>query len=359
MLRTIRNLIVNIMAAFIRDRDARHKFRNKYKRKSKFRKLRDDNRRLFVENNAIKQDIQTIRSDLNKIKEIVNVNSMLFSLSNLSDYRPRVYLAVACIALNEGSYIKEWIEYHKLVGVERFYFYDNGSDDNTTDILEPYIRQGIVIYRKADGYGLQLAVYNDAISKYRFETYWLALIDLDEFLVPIEKENIPDALKEFEKYSSVGINWVCFDSNSFNKKPTEHGGLVTANYTRVNKNYDIRINREIKSIVNLRKIQYVRCVHCALGNGVTENFEPANYFLTKHHSSKKLRINHYIIKSKEEFLKRHNQQELASKRDRLKVFNEHWRDMDFTDEFEFKEGAYDFLIQKYLPKLKLAMGIKD
>ena len=40
---TLRNLTVNLMAAFIRDREARHAFRNKYKRKTKFRKLRDDN----------------------------------------------------------------------------------------------------------------------------------------------------------------------------------------------------------------------------------------------------------------------------------------------------------------------------
>ena len=32
MLRIIRNLMVNIIAVFIRDKDERHKFRNKYKK---------------------------------------------------------------------------------------------------------------------------------------------------------------------------------------------------------------------------------------------------------------------------------------------------------------------------------------
>ena len=64
MLRSLRNLIVNIIAAFIRDRDARHKFRNKYKRKSKFRKLRDDNRILFNHNKFLRTEIQNIKKDL-------------------------------------------------------------------------------------------------------------------------------------------------------------------------------------------------------------------------------------------------------------------------------------------------------
>lgn len=360
MLRTIRNLIVNIMAAFISDKGERHKFRNKYKRKSKFRKLRDDNRKLFNDNQAIKQQLDTLSSNLNKVNlQVLKINSLLFSVSNVATDRPRVYLSIACMALNEGPYLKEWIEYHRLVGVERFYYYDNGSDDNTLEVLEPYIKEGVVVYHKADGYQIHLSILNDAVCKYRHQTYWLALIDLDEFIVPVEKDNIPEVLMEFDQYPSVGINWVCFDTNGHKTKPTEHGGLVTANYTRVNKNYDIRANREIKSIVNPRKIMYVRDFHCGMGTGVTENFEPADYFLTKYHSSKKLRINHYIIKSKEEFLQKYNKQKQLSKRDRIKVFNDHWRDNDFTDEFEFKDGKEDLVIQKYMPKLKVAMGIQE
>ena len=49
--------------------------------------------------------------------------------------KPKVFLSVVAIAKNEAPYIKEWIEYHKLVGVERFYFYDNGSTDNTREVL--------------------------------------------------------------------------------------------------------------------------------------------------------------------------------------------------------------------------------
>lgn len=68
MLRTLRNLTVNIMAAFIRDREARHKFRNKYKRKSNFSKLRNDNRALSNDIAILKQEIGVIKRDIESIK---------------------------------------------------------------------------------------------------------------------------------------------------------------------------------------------------------------------------------------------------------------------------------------------------
>lgn len=33
--------------------------------------------------------------------------------------------AIVAIAKNEGKYIKEWIDYHSLIGVTKFYIYDN------------------------------------------------------------------------------------------------------------------------------------------------------------------------------------------------------------------------------------------
>ena len=48
-------------------------------------------------------------------------------------------LSVVAIMKNEGPYLREWIEYHKLVGVEKFYLYNNGSTDDTVEILSPYV----------------------------------------------------------------------------------------------------------------------------------------------------------------------------------------------------------------------------
>ena len=53
----------------------------------------------------------------------IPVYKKLKPLNNFFVKLPPVYLSIVAISKNEAPYIKEWIEYHKLVGVERFYFY--------------------------------------------------------------------------------------------------------------------------------------------------------------------------------------------------------------------------------------------
>lgn len=81
---SLRNLVVNIMAAFIRDKEERHKFRNKHKIRSKFRKLRDDNRILFYENKILRNEINKIKTDIIKINE---KNFFRYKQSTILAYR--------------------------------------------------------------------------------------------------------------------------------------------------------------------------------------------------------------------------------------------------------------------------------
>lgn len=263
-----------------------------------------------------------------------------------------VYLSVVCIAKNEAPYIKEWIEYHKLVGVERFYFYDNESVDNTREVLDPYIKDGTVIYNYVEGRCLQNLVYADAIIKYRNQTRWLAIIDLDEYIVPTEKDSIPDFLKDYENYPGVGINWVMFDSNGYKTKPTSGGGLVTANFTRVMKNYNDKTNCLIKSIVNPKEVKGIYHPHfCVFKKGFTvnENFEKLIGCFSFYHTSNKIRINHYYSKSEEEYIKKtaRGNADNSSKR-------------TYVEEYlNFPEYTYDYAIQKYVPELKKRMNISE
>ena len=278
------------------------------------------------------------------IPELNALNS--FYIKNSS-----VYLSIVCIAKDEGPYIKEWIEYHKIVGVERFYFYDNGSTDNTREVLEPYIKDGTVVYNYIEGKCFQNPAYADAIVKYKNQTRWLAIIDLDEFIVPVEKNSISEFLKDYEKYPAVGINWVMFDSNGHQTRPLSGGGLVTANYTRVKKDYNDKVNLHIKSIVNPKKVLAIFNPHYAIYKhykcGVNENFETIYGPFTKIHTSQKIRINHYHSKSVEEYIKKTARGNADNDKKRI-----------YVEEYvNFSEYTFDYAIQKYLPELKKRMKI--
>lgn len=60
-------------------------------------------------------------------------------------------IAIVAIAKNEGPYLREWIEYHRLVGIRKIYFYDNESEDDTRAILAPYVDAGVVDYFRIEG----------------------------------------------------------------------------------------------------------------------------------------------------------------------------------------------------------------
>ncbi|MBR5154837.1 MAG: glycosyltransferase family 92 protein [Alphaproteobacteria bacterium] len=212
----------------------------------------------------------------------------------------KYYLSVVAIMKNEKPYLKEWLEYHLMQGVEHFYLCDNDSSDNTKEYLTPYINQNIITYIPKPGKNQQLKCYEQVVKDYKDDTYWLAIIDLDEYIVPIIKNNIPSFLKEFEYASEVSLQWMNYgDSNLFKRKD----GLITETFT----SHGGKLNHTVKSIVKPDKVidfsifganHYTRVE----GLSVNEYHKPVSFMLSYHISADKARINHYILKSFEEFV---------------------------------------------------------
>ena len=93
-------------------------------------------------------------------------------------------LAVVAIMKNEGPYLKEWLDYHLLAGVNHFYLYDNESPDNQAEVAKPYVEAGLVDYFHTPGKFMQMNVYLDAVKKFKFQCRYMAFIDGDEFIFP-------------------------------------------------------------------------------------------------------------------------------------------------------------------------------
>ena len=75
-------------------------------------------------------------------------------------------IAIGAIMKDEGPYLKEWLDFHILVGIKKFFLYDNGSNDNTKEILSTYIEHGIVEYHYFPGKHMQLPTYLDIINNH-------------------------------------------------------------------------------------------------------------------------------------------------------------------------------------------------
>lgn len=109
------------------------------------------------------------------------VHSLYMNLAH-QRWNGNITLAIAAIMKNEGPYLLEWIEYHRSIGFQKFYLYDNDSADNPAGILQPYIASGIVDLIPWPGQARQVDAYNDALNKHAKDCKYLATIDLDEFI---------------------------------------------------------------------------------------------------------------------------------------------------------------------------------
>ena len=217
---------------------------------------------------------------------------------------PSHYLAVCAIAKNEGPYFKEWIDWHQRMGVQKFYVYDNESTDKTKEVLEPYIQAGIVEYKYWPGYRRQLAAYDDCLARHRFSARWIAFIDLDEFIIPVKDASIPDFLRRMEDFAAVEVNWLVYGSGGQTKKMP--GGVMERfRFHSVPKH---TLNRHVKSIVDPRRVfTMIGCHEAAKISGyiADSHGQPVKKnFRQRVPQQDVIRINHYAVRSYEEFIEK-------------------------------------------------------
>jgi hypothetical protein len=212
------------------------------------------------------------------------------------------YLSICAVYRDEAPYIREWVEFHRLVGVERFFLYDNLSSDDHRDVLAPYVEDGVVTVRDWPWWPAQIQSYDDCLKRHATDSRWIAFIDLDEFLFSPTGTPLPDVLREFEEFPGVGVNWAVFGSSGHRTRPP---GLVIESYLR--RTDAPGINRHIKSIVNPGRVRAFCLPHFFMydhGLAVDERRRPITgppYSQTDEVSFERLRVNHYTVKSDEEF----------------------------------------------------------
>jgi len=202
------------------------------------------------------------------IKSFFALSIFCISFTSLESYK--YDLAICAIFRNEARFMKEWIEFHKLVGVQHFYLYNHFSEDNYLEILQPYIDTGEVElidwtlekidHIREDGYynlAWQPQAYDDCLKKVKGIVKWLAVIDLDEFLLPVKKMSLIDFLKDYEEYGGICPNWVMFGTSNVDKVPDDK--LMIECLTMC----DPKGDKTVKSIVRPERVVKMHHVHRA------------------------------------------------------------------------------------------------
>jgi len=193
--------------------------------------------------------------------KIISAKEFLNSAFCKGDFKYK--LSIAVIVKDEERHILEWIEYHRMIGVEHFYIYDNGGSKALEKMLLPYISNGIVDLIDYPGVRMQLSAYDDTINNFKYQSKYIALIDADEFLV-CKESNLYHLINnsldiDNDKLSllpllpgGLVINWEVFGTSGF-ETDTSYG-LLTATHLYRYSDSKIYPNAHIKTIVNPRTV---------------------------------------------------------------------------------------------------------
>ena len=259
-------------------------------------------------------------------------------------------LAVVAIMKCEGHYIKEWLDYHLLAGVDHFYLYDNESPDNQAEVVKPYVEAGLVDYFPCPGKAMQMFAYHEAVKNFKFQCRYMAFIDGDEFIFPKSKsgggiaEVVDEILSPNPNAAALAINWQWFGSNGQEKADYSRG--VLERFTRRAPS-DSSTNVVVKSIVNPRAADYALIPHFFFYfeglYAVNENGGLVRIEFNKPVTAEKIVVNHYYWKSREEYGRRYN-------RGRADMYDaEAYKESNFTHQScneEFDDGILRYRAER-------------
>ncbi len=224
----------------------------------------------------------------------------------------RQFLVFATNFKAENPYLREWLEYHLLVGVDHFYLYDQDGSEEAQAILEPYERAGVVtrhpwthfngtkydrptrFYQKNKNH----MAFAHCAKTYRHQFAWVMKIDVDEFLFPLQGEaSLLPYLKSIDRTQIKGLQLprYNFGDNGHQAKPNE---LVITAYT---KREDVPSNH--KDMANSRFLTDNR--YCYSAHWWRYQWWKFGRMM-KSDQITGLRVNHYYTKSFEEYQARQN-----------------------------------------------------
>jgi hypothetical protein len=189
------------------------------------------------------------------------------------------FLTLATMVKNQRRRLREWIEFHHMLGVEHFIIYDNDSTDQSIEVVQVYIDQGLVdwipwppklapppynaktkmedwqeswfrdsldtcldnswtIHRQGP---CQLAAFLDAIRRTNHGvSRWLGIWDVDEFIFPRPSggfSNMTELLKaRYDRITHIRFTGMVFGTSGHitpaqRKEGSELHPLLTEEYT--------------------------------------------------------------------------------------------------------------------------------
>lgn len=153
-----------------------------------------------------------------------------------------VPVVAACVRIrNEARYLREWLEFHLLVGVTFFYVFDDDSSDETREVLAPYVASGVAFVwpmhktkcpavrgrdevcadRSHDAEHGERGFRDECLRTNPASAEWILMTDVDEFLFPSAGGSVAEHLAANcdRRLAYVLVRWHVFGASGHSTRP--------------------------------------------------------------------------------------------------------------------------------------------
>jgi hypothetical protein len=167
-------------------------------------------------------------------------------------------ICLVAIFKNESHILNEFIKHYINQGIEHFFFIDNGSNDEYSDILNKFNNITLKINPNRP---FQLEHYNNYFLEACKKYDWVIICDLDEFIYArLQFKNIKEYLNSLDDtISQVFIPWKLFGSSGFNTIEYKQPNNVIENFTK-RTNYDKNTKCQGVIMENNDKYSFTKCI---------------------------------------------------------------------------------------------------
>lgn len=270
-------------------------------------------------------------------------------------------VSMCTIFQNDAPFLREWIEFHKMQGIEHFYMYNNDSSDDYLAMLQPYMDKGVITlvqwpydYNEGDVVAwkdIQTGAYMDCIAKYGKDSRWIAFIDSDEFLFCPSGKKLHAFLRRYKNHAAVCANWLMFGTSDVEVIPEDCLMIELLTHCSHPSN---SVNSHVKSIVQPKFVVgcpnphyfYYKEGFYAVGSDLAPI--PGAFSQIINHD--KIRINHYWTRTNRYFHE-------------FKIPSRHKRRREKEDSLEKAAEAFnqatDDRILRFVPALRKRMKLRS
>jgi hypothetical protein len=258
-------------------------------------------------------------------------------------------LGIVTMFRNEANYLKEWVEYHHMLGVDHFLLYNDRSEDHWAEVLEPYIRSHLVEVIDWDAPpgtpifpDWQITAYQDGLKRSKGNTKWLAFIDIDEFILPKKNATILECLDQF--FPSASAVYACWRNFGTSKICIPEGEPILTHLILSSHPFHVR-NAAGKSIVKVDDVvidQIWSPHHLVLrkdaqyynGSGRPLYFKEKDLQVDPYHTSDYIQINHYMLRDENFYHKVRLPRTMSKEYGELHLLLDYYRSFNYIPNYQ-------------------------